>query len=271
MRKYLTLAAATAVVVTGCSQPREYSSVDVTPPPTVEVPTQTVFYQAVTSVMHEDALVSTGQPAIDSLNNATAELAQYSPEPAECAGIIAPELYTTDDVVMGFHSQSEDEEHIAQTVVAAGFETAEEASAYFTARTEPWIECPSVDLTIDDTNVLTLHYEASAFAETPELEVPAVFDEADEDMVLSSSGELSGAFENPNTDAAAPNPGSLPDYVIPPEEVPEPEPENISVTNATVVARFDTQVFWTTIEPGAEVDQAIETLGAVVEAVQAEQ
>lgn len=272
MRKRLALVAVTALIITGCSDPREQSSVDVTPPPVVEVPTQTVFHQAITSVMHDDAIISTGVPAIESLNSATAELAQYAPEPAECAGTINPELYTTNDVAMGFYTQpvDKDEEHLAQTVVAAGFETADDASAYFTARTQPWIDCPSVDLTIDDTNVLTLHYDASTFGETDDLDVPEVFAEADQDMVLKSSGELSGAFET--NDAPVPNPGALPDYVLPPDEVPEPEEaENISVTNATVVARFDTHVFWSTVEPGGQVNTAIQTLADVVEAVQAEQ
>ena len=125
-----------------------------------------------------------------------------------------------------------------------------------------------MDLTIDDTNVLTLHYGASTFAETEDLQVPEVFDESDQDMVLTSSGELSGAFET--SDIPVPNPGSLPDYVISPDDVPEPEAENINVTNATVVARFDTHVFWSTVEPGGQVDEAIQTLAAVVEAVQAE-
>lgn len=269
-RHLLALTAVTALVATGCSQPRESSSVDVTPPPVVEVPTQTIFYQAIQTAVADEAIISTGQPAIDALTSAAAEIAQYAPEPAACAGTIEPEFYTTTDVAMGFHSQPEDEdtEHSAQTIVAADFGTADDASAYFTARVEPWQDCSSVDLTIDDTNVLTLHYSASTFADTADLTVPDVMREADQDMVLSSVGELSAAFES--ADTSIPNPGGLPDYVISPDEVPEPEAENISVTNATVVARFDTHVYWATVEPGDRVDHAMQMLAEVVEAVHQE-
>ena len=271
MRRFLTLAALTAVILTGCSQPRESSSVDVTPPPVVEIPLQTVFHQAIQAVLDEEAIISTGQSAIEALNTATAEIAQYAPEPAECAGTIDPEFYTTNDVVMGFQSQSADDDvdHAAQTVVAAGFDTAEEASAYFAARTDPWVDCAAVDLTIDETNVLTLHYDAATMADAADVEVPEILTQAEQDMVLTSAGELSASFES--SDTAAPNPGSLPDYVISPDEVPEPDPETISVTNATVVARFDTQVYWSTVEPGDRVNDAMDSLAAVVEAVQEQQ
>lgn len=268
-RQLLVLGAVTALVLTGCSQPRESSSVDVTPPPVVEVPTQTIFYEAIQAALGEEAIISTGQPAIEALNSAAAEIAQYAPEPAECAGTIDPEYYTTTEVAMGFHSQSgEDAQHSAQTIVAADLETADDASAYFGARTDPWVECPSVDLTIDDTNVLTLHYEASTFAETTDLSVPEIMTQADQDMVLTSAGELSAAFES--SDTTVPNPGGLPDYVISPDEIPEPEPEHISVTNATVVARFDSHVYWVTVEPGERLDEAITMLAEVVEMVQDE-
>lgn len=269
-RHLLVLTAVTALVMTGCSQPRESSSVEVTPPPVVEVPTQTVFYQAIQTVFDDDAIISTGQPALEALTSAAAEIAQYAPEPAACAGTIEPEFYTTTDVAMGFHSQpgDEDTDHSAQTAVAADFGTADDASEYFAARVQPWLDCSSVDLTIDDNNVLTLHYAASTFADTADLTVPEVMSEADQDMVLTSAGELSAAFESAET--SMPNPGGLPDYVISPDEVPEPEPENISVTNATVVARFDTHVYWVTVEPGDRVDHAMQLLAELVEAVQEE-
>lgn len=271
MRRSLVLMALAAMLLAGCSQPRESSSVEVTPPPAVEIPQQTVFHQALQTVLDEDALISTGQPAIEALNNATAEIARYAPEPASCAGTIDPEFYsTTTDVVMGFSSQSADDaEHAAQTIVATGFETAAEASAYFAARTEPWVECPSVDLTIDETNVLTLHYEATPLSETAEIDVAEILTQADQDMVLTSAGELSADFASAGS--AAPNPGSLPEYVISPDEIPEPDPETIAVTNATVVAQFDNQVFWSTVEPGERVNDAVTDLAAVVEAVQEQQ
>lgn len=268
-RQLLTLGAVTALILTGCSQSRESSSVEVTPPPVVEVPTQTIFHQAIQTVLGNEAIISTGPPAIEALNSAAAEIAQYAPKPAECAGTIDPEFYTTTEVAMGFHSQSDDDaQHSAQTIVAADLETAEDASAYFTARTEPWVECPSVDLTIDDTNVLTLQYEASTFADSSDLSVPELMTQADQDMVLSSAGELSADFES--SDTTVPNPGGLPDYVISPDEIPEPEPESIAVTNATVVARFDAHVYWVTVEPGERVDEAMTMLAEVVETVQAE-
>lgn len=269
MRKRLALVAVGALIVTGCSQPREETSVDVTPPPVVEVPTQTVFHQAIKSVMDDEAIISVGVPALESLNNATAEIEQYAPEPAACAGTVDPDFYTTNDVAIGFHSRTGENTHTAQTVVAVGFENADDASAYFTARTEPWTDCSTVDLTINETNVLTLHYDATGLADAQDLSVPDLLAEADQDMVLTSRGELSGAFET--SDAPVPDAGALPDYVISPDEVPEPEAENISVTNATVVARFDTQVFWTTIEPGQDVQEAVQTLAEVVEAVHAQQ
>lgn len=269
MYKRLALVAAGALIVTGCSQPREETAVEVTPPPPVEVPTQTVFHQAIKSVMDDDAIISVGVPALESLNNASAEIAQYTPDPAECAGTVDPDFYTTNDVAVGFQSRTGDNTHIAQTVVAVGFESADDASAYFTARTGPWTECSTVDLTIDETNVLTLHYDATGLANADDLSVPEVLADADQDMVLTSRGELSGAFET--SDTPVPDAGALPDYVISPDEVPEPEAENISVTNATVVTRFDTQVFWTTVEPGQRVDEAVTTLAEVVEAVHAQQ
>lgn len=269
MRKQLALVAATALMMTGCSAPREHSAVDVTPPPIVEVPIQTVFHQAMTEAMPEAAIISAGLPAIDSLNNASSEIAQYAPEPAECAGTVDPEFYTTNDVVLGFFSQPEDDaEHAAETVVAASFETADEATAYFTARTEDWVDCPSVDLTVDDTNVLTLRYDAETFAAAEDLDIPEVLLAADQHLVLTSAGALSGDFEMPDT--ALPNPGALPDYVISPDDVPEPEIEDITISNATVVTRFDRQVFWVTIEPGADIAQAIDTMAQLVTAVQAE-
>lgn len=271
MRKRLALIAAGALIVTGCSQPREETSVEVTPPPVPDVPTQTMFHQAIKSVMDEEAIISVGVPALESLNNASAEIAQYSPEPAECAGTVDPEFYTTNDVAVGFHSRTGENTHTAETIVAVGFENADDASAYFKARTEPWTECATVDLTIDETNVLTLHYGASGLANAEELSVPEVLAEADQDMLLTSRGELSGSFES--SDAQVPDAGALPDYVISPDEVPEPETEeqNISVTNATVVVRFDTQVFWTTVEPSQNADEAVQTLAEVVEAVHAQQ
>lgn len=269
MRNSLALVAVGALVLTSCSQPREQSAVDVTPPPIVEVPTQTVFHQAIKAAMSDEAIISTGLPAIDSLNSASAEIDQYAPEPAACAGTIDPEMYTTNDVAMGFYSDAEADTHFAQTVVAAEFETAEDATAYFTARTEPWTECAAVDLTIDETNVLTLHYAATGLSDTAEVDVPDILTESDQDMVLTSTGELSGAFET--SDTPVPDAGSLPDYVISPDEVPEPDAENIPVTNATVVVRFDNHVFWSTVEPGSDVDQAAQTLADVAEAVRAEQ
>src|SRR5699024_12016792 len=87
-------------------------------------------------------------------------------------------------------------EHAAQTVVAAGFETADEASAYFAARTVPWLDCAAVDLTIDETNVLTLHYDAATMADAADVEVPEILTQAEQDMVLTSAGELSASFES---------------------------------------------------------------------------
>lgn len=269
MRKRLALMAAGALIVTGCSQPREETSVEVSPPPVVEVPTQTVFHQAIKSVMDPEAIIMVGVPALESLKNAAAEIEQYAPEPQECAGTVDADFYTTNDVAVGFHSKTAENSHTAQTVVAAGFDNADDATAYFTARTEPWTQCDNVDLTIDETNVLTLHYQATGLGEVEEITIPDVLTQADQELVLTSRGELSGAFET--SDTAIPDAGSLPDYVISPNDVPEPEAENISITNATVVARFDTQVFWTTVEPGQQLDEAVATLAEVVEAVQAQQ
>ena len=217
--------------------------------------------------MPAEALVSAGVPAIEALNTATAQIAQYAPAPAECAGTVDPDLYTTNDVVMGFSSAGADaEEHSAQTIVAADFETADDAAAYFEARTHAWVHCSSVDLTIDATNVLTLRYDAMPFSEADLAEIPELFQNADQDLVLASAGELSGEIESP--DVALPNPGTLPDYVISPDDVPEPEAENIRVTSSTVIARYDTQVFWMTVEPATEIQSAVDTLAQVVEAVQ---
>lgn len=271
MRKRLALIAAGALIITGCSQPREVTSVEVTPPPVVEVPTQTIFHQAIKSVMSDEAIISVGVPALESLNNVTAEISQYAPEPAECAGTIDPEFYTTNDVAVGFQSRTGENTHTAETIVAVAFENADDASDYFTARTKPWSECDSVDLTIDETNVLTLHYDANGLTNAEDLSVPGVLAEADQDMLLTSQGQLSGAFET--SDVPIPDAGALPDYVISPDEVPEPEAEdqNISVTNATVVVRFDNQVFWMTVEPGQNADEAVEILAEVVEAVHDQQ
>lgn len=265
MRRHLALIAVGALVLAGCSQPRENSAVEVTPPAEVEIPAQTIYHQAISAVMDDEAILSTGVPAIETLNTADAELNQFSPEPAECAGTVDPDFYTTNDVAVGFHSRSGENTHTAQTVVAAGFETAEDATAYFNARTQAWTECPSVDLAIDDTNVLTLHYNSAAFADAEELEFPESLLEADQDLVLTSTGELSGAFEA--ADTQLPDPGALPDYVISPDEVPEPETEDIAVTSATVIARFDTEVFWILVEPGSNADEAVQTLAEMTETV----
>src|SRR5690625_5381612 len=80
MRNSLALAAVGALVLTGCSEPREQSAVEVTPPAVVEVPIQTIFRQAITAAMSDEAIISTGLPAIDSLNGASAELDQRSEE-----------------------------------------------------------------------------------------------------------------------------------------------------------------------------------------------
>lgn len=268
MRKPLALAAAGVLVITGCAQPREQSSVDVTPPPEVEIPAQHLYYEAMTETMDDEAIISTGGPAIETLNTAAAELEEYSPEPSECAGTVDPEYYTTHDVAVGFVSESDDEDHTAKTVFAADFDTAEDATEYFNERTRAWTECDSVDLTIDDTNVLTLHYSSTSFSDTDEVDVPDSLNDADQDLVLSSTGELSGEFEAAAGTVAAPAPETLPDYVISPDDVPEPEAENISVTSATVVARFDQEVFWITVEPGSNIEEAAATLAELTEAVQ---
>ena len=154
MRNHLALIVAGVLVFTGCAEPREQSSVDVTPPPEVEVPAQTLYHQAISVAMDDDAIISTGVPAVNTLQSADDSLAQYDPEPAECAGTVDPQYYTTNDLVVGFSSQSGENTHAAQTVVAAAFDTSEDAKNYFNARTAAWRDCDSVDLTIDDTNVL---------------------------------------------------------------------------------------------------------------------
>lgn len=268
MRNHLALIAIGALVLTGCADPREQSSVDVTPPPEVEVPAQTIYHQAISSVMADDAIISTGVPAVEALQSADATLAQFAPEPEECAGIVDQQYYTTDDLAVGFSSQTGENTHAAQTVVAAAFETAEDATNYFNARTSSWSDCDSVDLTIDDTNILTLNYTATAMADAEELTLPEALEAADQDLILTSAGELSGELEG--TDAAVPDPGALPDYVIAPDDIPEPEAENISVTSSTIIVRFDTQVFWILVEPGSDVESAGQTLAEVTEAVQEE-
>lgn len=266
MRKHLALIAVGMLVVTGCAAPREHSSVEVTPPPEVEVPAQTIYHQAIGAVMDDDTIISTGVPAVETLQSADGALAEYTPEPAECAGTVDAQYYTTNDVAVGFSSQTSDDTHAAQTVVAASFETAEEATSYFNARTSAWTDCDSVDLTIDDTNVLTLHYTATAFADADELEVPEhLVSTADQDLVLTSSGELSGELEG--NEAELPDPGALPDYVISPEDIPEPEAENIAVTSATVIVRIDTEVFWVLVEPGSDAENAAQTLSEIIEMV----
>lgn len=268
MRNHLALIAIGALVLSGCAQPRDQSSVDVTPPPEVEVPAQTIYHQAISSVMDEDAMISTGVPAVEALQSADATLAQFSPEPEECAGIVDPQYYTTNDLAVGFSSQTGDNTHAAQTIVAAAFETAQDATKYFNARTSSWRDCDSVDLTIDDTNVLTLNYTATAMAEAEDITLPDALEAADQDLVLTSAGELSGELEG--TDAGVSDPGVLPDYVISPDDIPEPEAENIAVTSSTIIVRFDTQVFWVLVEPGSDVESAVETLAEIAEAVQEE-
>ncbi|MDN5705162.1 MAG: hypothetical protein L0G71_07450 [Yaniella sp.] len=106
MRNHLALIVAGVLVFTGCAEPREQSSVDVTPPPEVEVPAQTLYHQAISVAMDDDAIISTGVPAVNTLQSADDSLAQYDPEPAECAGTVDPQYYTTNDLVVGFSSQS---------------------------------------------------------------------------------------------------------------------------------------------------------------------
>lgn len=263
MREHLALMAVGALVLTGCAEPREQTSVDVTPPPTVEVPPQTLYHQAITSVMDDEAIISTGVPAVEALQSADAALAQYTPDPEECAGTVDPEYYTTNDVAVGFSSQTGETSHTAQTVVAAEFETSEDATEYFKARTSPWTDCDGVDLTIDDTNVLTLDYTASNLDDAQDLPVPDYLNNADQDAVLTSAGELSGELEGDNV--ALPDPGALPDYVISPDDIPEPEAENIEVTSATLVVRFGTEVFWVLVEPDSDLEKAAETLAEITE------
>lgn len=266
MRNHLALIAAGVLVFTGCAEPREQSSVDVTPPPEVEVPAQTLYHQAISAAMDDDAIISTGVPAVNTLQSADDSLAQYDPEPAECAGTVDPQYYTTNDLVVGFSSQSGENTHAAQTVVAAAFDTSEDAKNYLNARTAAWRDCDSVDLTIDDTNVLTLAYTATSMSEAEGINVPESLEAADQDLVLSSSGELSGELEG--ADMAISDPGALPDYVISPDDIPEPESENIAVTSSTIIVRFDTQVFWILVEPGSDVESAADTLAEITQAVQ---
>lgn len=265
MHKHLALIAVSVLVFTGCAEPREQSSVDVTPPPEVEVPAQTIYHQAINSVMDDDAIISTGVPAVETLQSADAALAQYAPDPEECAGTVDQQYYTTNDVAVGYSSKTGENTHTAQTIVAAAFETAEDATNYFNARTAAWSNCESVDLTIDETNVLTLHYTATAMTDADELTLPESLTAADQDLVLTSTGELSGELEG--ADAAIPDSGSLPEYVISPDEIPEPEAENIAITSSTIIVRFDTEVFWILIEPGSDAESAATTLAEITETV----
>ncbi|HIW45489.1 MAG TPA: hypothetical protein H9884_01095 [Candidatus Yaniella excrementigallinarum] len=267
MRKYLALIAMGALVFAGCTEkPREESSVVVTPPPEVEVPVQTLYHQAIKTVMPEDTIISTGVPAVETLQTADAALSQYSPNPKECAGTVDEKFYTTNDVAIGYVSETSNDSHSAQTVVTAGFETAQQATEYFNERTRAWSDCSSVDLTIDDTNALTLQYTAHTFTDSDDVTASESLLNADQDLVLTSAGELSGEFKVDDT--AVPDSGALPDYVISPNDVPEPEAKNIAVTSATVIARFDTEVYWIQVEPDDGLDAAAETLTEIREAVQ---
>ena len=270
MRKYPALIAMGVLVFTGCAEkPREESSVAVTPPPEVKIPAQTVYHQAIKTVMPEDTVISTGVPAVEALQTADAALSQYSPDPKECAGTVDAEFYTTKDVAIGYLSETSNDSHAAQTLVTAGFETAQQATEYFNARTRAWSDCSSVDLTIDDTNVLTLRYAAHTFTDSDDVTASEPLLNADQDLVLTSAGELSGELKTDDT--VVPDPGSLPDYVISPNDVPEPEAENIAVTSATVIARFDTEVYWIQVEPDDGLDAAAQTLTEIREAVQEKQ
>ncbi|MDN6458098.1 MAG: hypothetical protein L0K38_13840, partial [Yaniella sp.] len=75
MRNHLALIVAGVLVFTGCAEPREQSSVDVTPPPEVEVPAQTLYHQAISVAMDDDAIISTGVPAVNTLQSADDSLA----------------------------------------------------------------------------------------------------------------------------------------------------------------------------------------------------
>ena len=267
MRIYPALIAMGALVFTSCTEkPREESSVMVTPPPEVEIPAQTLYHQAIKTVMPEDTIISTGVPAVETLQTADAALSQYSPDPKQCAGSVDAEFYTTNDIAIGYLSETSDDTHSAQTVVTAGFETAQQATEYFDARSRAWSDCSSVDLTIDDTNVLTLQYTAHKFTDSDDITPSESLLNADQDLVLTSAGELSGAFKTDDT--PVPDPGALPDYVISPNDVPEPEAENIAVTSATVIARFDTEVYWIQVEPDDGLEAAAQTLTEIREAVQ---
>ncbi|MDN5705163.1 MAG: hypothetical protein L0G71_07455 [Yaniella sp.] len=103
-------------------------------------------------------------------------------------------------------------------------------------------------------------------SEAEGINVPESLEAADQDLVLSSSGELSGELEG--ADMAISDPGALPDYVISPDDIPEPESENIAVTSSTIIVRFDTQVFWILVEPGSDVESAADTLAEITQAVQ---
>src|SRR5699024_10274817 len=111
--------------------------------------------------------------------------------------------------------------HESLTIGAIEFDSAELATEYFNARTYAWQNCATVDLTIDETNVLTLVYSSQSLAEAAAIENAETLLEADQDMLLSSSGELSADLQR--DDVEIPDPGTLPDYVISPDDIPEPE------------------------------------------------
>lgn len=266
MKKYLIVAVVTTVMLTGCAQPREHSSVDVTPPPIVEVPTQTVYHQALRTVMDVDAIISTGSAAHQMLESAGKELEKFSPEPEECSGIVDPELYSTTQMAIGFQSETTEETHESLTIGAIEFDTAELATEYFNARTDAWQNCATVDLTIDETNVLTLAYSAQPLADTEAITNAEILLEADQDLLLSSNGELSADLQR--DDVEIPDPGILPDYVISPDDVPEPETQNIAVTSGTIITRFEHEVLWVQTDPGDNINQAIEDLAQLHTAIQ---
>src|SRR5699024_1647505 len=120
MRKYLALIAMGALVFAGCTEkPREESSGVVTPPPEVEVPVQTLYHQAIKTIIPDDTIISTGVPAAETLQTADAALSQYSLRPKECAGSVDEKLYTTHDVAIGYVSETFIDSYFAQTVVTA--------------------------------------------------------------------------------------------------------------------------------------------------------
>ena len=149
--------------------------------------------------MPEDTIISTGVPAVETLQTADAALSQYSPDPKQCAGSVDAEFYTTNDIAIGYLSETSDDTHSAQTVVTAGFETAQQATEYFDARSRAWSDCSSVDLTIDDTNALTLQYTAHTFTDSDDVTASESLLNADQDLVLTSAGELSGEFKADDT------------------------------------------------------------------------